>query len=56
MIVLCEECFPSWENYEVYTIVPMSPCVECGATDDRMHDGMRTAAFPTDPRIQPAGM
>lgn len=54
-IVLCEECFPDSGNYEVLTIVPMSPCVECGRLDDRF--GHRTGRpsltahlFRRDPR------
>ena len=38
---LCEECFPGHGEVAVYTIVPMSPCVKCGARDDRP-DGIRT--------------
>jgi hypothetical protein len=51
MVVLCEKCFPEWKNKEVYTIVPLSPCMECGKRDDRKGDsGLIVNAFPIDPR------
>ena len=55
-VVLCEGCFPDWGNHEVHTIVPMTPCVQCGAIDYRMSGGnevgdhLRTHLFTGDPR------
>lgn len=51
MISLCEECFPGWENHEVYTIVPITPCDECGKFDNRRGSkGLQVNSFPSDPR------
>lgn len=47
---LCEECFPAWEHHEVYTIVPMGPCDNCGKYDDRKNGGTRAHLFTSDPR------
>ena len=48
---LCQQCFPQWEQFEVKTIVPLSPCVECGAMDDRRRKwGAVCHLFPGDPR------
>lgn len=51
MKCLCEKCFPGWADREVLTIVPLSPCGECGAYDDRRNGGAVVHAFRSDPRI-----
>lgn len=50
MIVLCEECFPDYENHEVNTIVPNTPCIVCDRFDDRRNKGLIVNLFPRDPR------
>lgn len=50
MVVLCDECFPDWEQEEVYTVVPVSPCVNCGTMDSRRTGGPSCHMFRIDPR------
>lgn len=50
MICLCEKCFADYGKHETLTLVPSSPCVECGICDDRYNHGAAVHAFPYDPR------
>lgn len=54
MIELCEECFPLPVDVEVLTIVPLSPCAECGRRDDRFKGGLGVHLFRNDPRASDA--
>ena len=51
-VVLCEECFPAEraEQCEIKTIVPLTPCVACGKSDQRHAGGLRAHLFTSDPR------
>lgn len=56
--VLCEKCFPDWEDYELHCSRPMGPCMQCGyqasiqelSTLKGPENGMHS--FPKDPRIK----
>jgi hypothetical protein len=50
LTTLCEKCFPGFGAVEVLTVVPMTPCAACGATDDRRNGGPRVHLFRKDPR------
>lgn len=53
MTVLCERCFPDWRDREVLTIVPISPCVQCGVYDQRkVNPSLAAHAFRCDPRAE----
>ena len=49
-ITLCEECFPGWADYEVHSVIPMTPCAACGRFDASEKQGIRCHLFPRDPR------
>jgi hypothetical protein len=50
VITLCDKCFPDARNHEQYTIIPFTPCEECGEYDDRQNGGVICQSFPIDPR------
>jgi len=56
---LCEKCFKEWDDHEVYSMVPLTPCNQCGSTDERKNGGLKCHLFPGDPRklkMKPAEM
>lgn len=44
-VTLCEDCFPGWRTVEVFRVVPIVACAQCGALDR-----FRLNYFPRDPR------
>jgi len=50
-VCLCDECFSGHKHHEVFTIVPILPCDECGKYDDRFNNGLAVYVFPSDPRV-----
>ena len=49
-VTLCEQCYPAWGEHEVLTIVPMTPCAECGQYDQQHTGGVPAHLFRGDPR------
>jgi hypothetical protein len=45
---LCEQCFPEWQQHEVYASAPLNPCCQCGSRQ-------RGHLFPRDPRANVTG-
>ncbi len=51
-ITLCEQCFPppQWGGIELLTIIPLSPCHQCGKYDERYGGSVKCHLFRGDPR------
>jgi hypothetical protein len=52
-VTLCERCFPDWCNYEIYSMVPITECAQCGNHENLWSgspDVVKRHLFPRDPR------
>ena len=54
LTTLCEKCFQNPDKdgneYEVKSIVPLTPCMVCGVRDQRMENGIKVRLYGGDPR------
>lgn len=52
MITLCTQCLPDDKPREVYTMIPLTGCEECGVYDKRYKGGPTVHGYRVDPRIK----